>query len=128
MMKREGRTIYVPVPSSHLRNLIARGSGIVGTPQGNGRVLIDYEGNLYGAENLKTYEERVYHAHDHHTWGAYGYPTVARALVEAKELEPVGSFDPETKTVQINEHGILDEWLMDPADLDENAEFPREIL
>jgi hypothetical protein len=142
--KLEGRTVYVPAPDSHLRQTIAAGSGIVGTPQDDGRVLIDYEGNLYGAAQLNDYTARVYHAHDRHVWPsgldpakpATGYPTVARALVEGSELLEVGSYDPDSRTILVSDAAALVAWTddvrvigdqaVDVADLD--SENKREIL
>lgn len=86
--KRIGDTVYVPAADSHLRRSILPGSGIVGTAQDDRQVLIDYEGDRYGQG--RTYEERIYHAWDRHTWGENGYPTVARMLVDADELIEVG--------------------------------------
>jgi hypothetical protein len=111
-MKLDGLTVYVPVAGSRLRGWILPGSGIVGTVQpGTGRVLIDYEGNKYGAASLGPYEERVYHAHDRHTWRGRGYPTIARALVPFEELIEVGFYDPETRTVHIDRQDVVDDWL-----------------
>jgi hypothetical protein len=47
--------LYVPTRGSRLNDLIAPGSGIVGRIDPETRqVVIDYEGNLYGAANLTT--------------------------------------------------------------------------
>lgn len=50
--------IVIPKETSPYRKLIAAGSGIVmlGKPTA---CLIYYEGNLYGARNLKSYHQRV---------------------------------------------------------------------
>lgn len=90
MIEPDGRTVYVPAPGSDLRRTIAPGSGIVGTAvPGTDKVLIDYEGAIYG--QAMDYEERIYHAHDRHTWRGRGYPTAARVLVDAGELVEVGT-------------------------------------
>jgi hypothetical protein len=91
-VERDGRTVYVPVADSRLRGVIRRGSGIVGTaiPGPGRRVLIDFEGNLYGSLQMGEYEERVFHAYDRHVWKGRGYPTVARMIVEAEQLLEVG--------------------------------------
>src|SRR5436305_2608893 len=87
--QRDGRTIYVPVADSHLRNMIRPGSGIVGTADpDSGRIVIDYEGAIYGQS--MSYEDKIFHAWGRHTHGEHGYPTVARAWVESEQLLEVG--------------------------------------
>jgi len=65
--------IYVPAPGSFMATLIKQGSGIVGsacpvigaregTPVEEERVSIDYEGNVNGASNIVTWEDKVFHA------------------------------------------------------------------
>lgn len=112
-LKRDGRTLYVPAPESILRHTIRAGSGIVGTVQDDGRILIDYEGNLYGAENMKTYEERALHAFDRHVWKGRGYPTAARAFATRDDLIEVGFIlipeEPDAEAVRatlIRRHGF----------------------
>jgi hypothetical protein len=109
-LQRDGRTVYVPSPTSPLRKTIRAGSGIVGTTQADGRILIDYEGNLYGAVGLEVYEERVFHAYDRHTWHGVGYPTVARQLVDRDEVIKVGTYNHEAKAVEISRRDLVDEW------------------
>jgi hypothetical protein len=84
--------VYVPAPGSDLG--IVPGSGIVGTPQDDGLVLIDYEGNLYGASNIGTFEDRIHHAAGRHIMR---YPTVARLLVSASKLILIVTFIYEEK-------------------------------
>lgn len=98
----EGFCLYVPAPdfraSEAGRNFagsLAPGTAIVGGPAGApydvGRVHVCYEGNLYGAVNLKTFDARASTAADRLKTG---YPTVARALVEAGDLVAVGRVRP----------------------------------
>lgn len=96
----EPTTIYIPAPASILSAMIKDGSGIVGpdTPDANGRILVDYEGNLHGASNFRTYADRVYHAYDRaHT----KYPTIARSYVKPGDLITVGTFEPVFGTVDL---------------------------
>lgn len=86
---RDGTTVYVPRAGSVAGRMIDRGSGIVGTVSG-GLVTIDYEGNRFGASNIVTWADRVYHAWDRHTTD---YPTVARMTIDPIELNEVGKFD-----------------------------------
>lgn len=85
--------VYVPI-SDTLLTRIAPGSGVVGSPEG-GRLRIDFEGNLYGAVNIKTYADRCYHAADRHRTR---YPTVARMFVARSELAEVG---------ELLDHGVV---------------------
>lgn len=119
--------MYVP---SGLVVLVDKGSGIVGRPapnggaygaeshaDDNGRVLVDFEGNRYGAANIVTYADRVYHA--------YGrmvddYPTVARNYLKAEQLLQIGWFEPEDGVVDVNDYDALAEWLgVEEVDEDE---------
>lgn len=54
--------IYVPVNSARMDILVKPGSGIVALLDQSARagyVVLYYEGNVYGAENLKTLEDRI---------------------------------------------------------------------
>lgn len=109
-IERIGEQIYVPRIGSQLRKTIKAGSGIVGTTQPNGKVLIDYEGAIHG--QAMSYEEKILHAHGRHTHEGVGYPTVARMLVEPTELVQVGEYLGETnRQVVIFDQVALDEWL-----------------
>lgn len=105
--------VYVPAPDAGIRAVIDDGSGIVGTPFAewwsarygatdvhvpDRRTLIDYEGNRFGAHNMRTFADRVRHAHGRHVTG---YPTVARASVRPAELVAVGTFYPEWRRVDV---------------------------
>lgn len=88
-------TIYVPSPGGRVSQYVAPGSGIVGVADEKrpDRVRIWYEGNLYDAENMRTYKDRLMHAADR---AATNYPTVARATVPKDDLIAVGVYDTET--------------------------------
>jgi hypothetical protein len=93
--------VYVPVEGSSAARTIDRGSGIVGRVHGH-HVQLDYEGNRYGAANLKTFADRVRQA-----WGrqSESYPTVARMTVPLLQVVKVGEFHPDTGRVAlVNEH------------------------
>lgn len=89
-------TIYIPNPVLGVRyRHIAPGSGIVGVATEHGGAVLHFEGNLYGAENLMTYEERVRQAAGRLF---QRYPTVARlylAYPELGEFLAVGAIDQE---------------------------------
>lgn len=89
---------------------IAPGSGVVGTPIANdpATVCVDYEGNLYGAENIVTFADRVMVAAQRHADRA---PTRARAYLPASALTEVGEWDGRTVTVYFDAMGSLAGWL-----------------
>ena len=68
---------------------IAKDSGIVGVIRGE-YVDVSFEGNLYRAEKLEKWEQRVMHAADRL---ATGYPTVARCTMPFDQFETVGVVD-----------------------------------
>ena len=80
--------VYVPTEEGERRLGLAPGSGAVGVALGSG-VHLYYEGNLYQAANLRTWQERV-------TCAAgrlfKRYPTVAQSFVQTpgELLMPVG--------------------------------------
>lgn len=108
--------VYVPASPQMAAQLgIAAGSGIVGSPVSpGGRVMVDFEGNLYGAANIVTFADRVRHAADRH---ATGYPTVARRFVPAESLTAIGSYH--AGRVELHDDGEqqLMSWLADDADI-----------
>lgn len=87
-------TVYVPRPGTYAAQRIAKGSGIVGVPAGD-EVLIHYEGNLYGAQNIRTFEDKLLHAADRLLTN---YPTSAKMQVPETDLEAVGTYDLPTRT------------------------------
>lgn len=97
--------VFVPQPGAVERLGILPGTAIVGTRQG-ALLRIDFEGNRYGAVNLRRFEERVRCAHDRHV---SGYPTTARMLVAHDDMAIVGFFDPEAGLLVVDRE-VLDEW------------------
>lgn len=73
VLRHERAVIFVPRPDSRLDQEIAPGSGIVGVMSGE-RMVLYFEGNLFGAENLTNPEERLVCAFGR---AATGYPTAA---------------------------------------------------
>jgi hypothetical protein len=103
--------VYVPRPGSRYEQLIDGGSGIVGTLEENGRIVLDYEGNRYSSPSLAGYADRVHHAAGRH---GVRYPTIARALVDPDEVIEVGDYDYETGVVTLygaEERELLEHWL-----------------
>ena len=87
------RELLILIPKSDSSTRPIKGSGIVGSPTRDGLIQVDYEGNLYHAENLRTFWERLFHAAGRHVTG---YPTVAREYLAAGHEFPfwiVGRFN-----------------------------------
>ncbi len=102
--------LYVPRPGTWLGKSVIRGSALVGIPREidvPGRVLVYYEGNLYGAENLKRYAERCLHAAER---GVLRFPTVAFSETAVEDLIPVGKYHYADKVVEIDDAAVLKEW------------------
>jgi hypothetical protein len=105
------------IPSNPHTDLggIVRGSGIVSQGRGyrgdSARVEVYYEGNLYGAENLSRYADRVMHAADRLS---ARYPTVARAVLDRHSLNWIGQYSTAMGKVMIESPGsrrALADWL-----------------
>ena len=93
--------------------LVAPGSAIVSTrPARNGDVVIDYEGNLYGAAGMDVYANRVFHAWDRQVTN---YPTIARRAARVEHLVRIGTFDPKAGKVVVEGLIALQDWLGDDA-------------
>ena len=112
--------LYVPHPESTLCTELARGSGIVGLPLANGAIRIYYEGNTIRAYNLSHYRERCVQAagrmlHEY----PRGYPTRARADVDARELVEIGTVEARTGRLRITARLNDLTWWIDPSDLED---------
>jgi hypothetical protein len=110
-------TLYVPKEGSSLQKSLARGSAIVADASydthqrlGGGMVIVHYEGNIYGAENLKEYPERVLSAAGRLR---ERYPTSAMQGAYLKELIVIGSFHYPTRGLLIENREALQAWLGD---------------
>jgi hypothetical protein len=98
--------VFVPTEGSRAWSSIDRGSGIVGSPLADGWLLLDYEGNRYGAANIKSYADRVKHAAGRQRTL---YPTVARMHADPSDVIKVGEFDPNTGLVTVGKNAPADE-------------------
>lgn len=128
--------VYLPNPDNELTakvlGTIHAKSALVGTPArewfdrpGNDDqdIIIDYEGNKYGAANMVTFADRAAHAADRH---AQHYPTVARLAVPPSHLIVVGTFYHGWDRVEVND-GISLMHLMKWLDCDSD-QLARELL
>lgn len=113
-MSEQQLRVYVPTLESKIRGTIVSGSGIVGTieapPGEGGRVVLDFEGNLYRASNIKTFADRVMIAAGRHVTR---YPTVARIYARLSDVVCVGYWEEISGRVLPNENceAYLPEWL-----------------
>jgi len=82
--------VLVPQPGTAAAHFIRRGSGVVARPGVDREVRVDYEGNLYGAAELVTFEARVRHAAGRLR---EQYPTVARGTFPRHTFTVVGTLD-----------------------------------
>jgi hypothetical protein len=100
--------VYVPI--SEEATFIAKGSAIVAKeePDATGRVVVYFEGNLYCAENLKRYEERLLCAAGR---AASRYPTAAIASFHVGQLRRIGTYDYATQRLDLTDSVALDAWL-----------------
>jgi hypothetical protein len=105
--------VYVPNAGNTLG--IAPGSAVV-APEGASeiadRVLVHYEGNLHGAENLQRYVDRVHCAAGR---AAYRYPTIALASAHASDLTRVGRYDLTRGQLTVENAQALEAWLEGPV-------------
>jgi hypothetical protein len=101
------------VPAEGRLDSIAPGSAIVGEltnaelHDGRRLVQVYYEGNLYGAMNMDTYEGRMVIAADRLS---VHYPTIAQRLVPVDDLICIGTWCHETQTLDVEEPELLEAW------------------
>ncbi|MHB8509509.1 MAG: hypothetical protein ACYDGR_12810 [Candidatus Dormibacteria bacterium] len=86
--------VFVPAPGSRLERELAHGSGIVGSHEVGGRVLIDYDGAIYGQSGMARWADRVLYAADRHGVPWERAPTIARQSVSPSEVIEVGTWAP----------------------------------
>lgn len=98
--------VNIVVPAAEHLKTIEAGSGIV--QDVNNPNIIYYEGNLYGADNIKTFADRIYMA-----WGRMiqNYPTIAKQAVTSEQIQIVGVFDPTFGVVTVTNEQALQNWL-----------------
>lgn len=105
--------VFVPAGDHPFTRHIAPRSMIVGERMGNGQHKIYYEGNLYGACNLNTPEEKLAAA-----WGRMWtrYPTVAMGIVPNDSIIHVGTYNPATRELTILNQSAYDRWMSTQPD------------
>jgi hypothetical protein len=98
--RRGALAVYVPAPGHSLPMFgVAPRSGIVGAVDAEpvtGMIVIDYEGDLYHAANIRGWADRVFQAEGRHR---VQYPTVARRAVPPDALVRVGTVHDESMRI-----------------------------
>ena len=112
----KGESVYVLVPRPGSFTVIASGSGMVGYPiplsqesaaaGDKPRMMVYYEGNLFGAENMRMWVDKVRHAMGRMV---EKYPTVAMSAIPEEDLIVVGFTDGDA--VEVSNGGPLADWL-----------------
>lgn len=103
-------TVFALAPGSMLNHSIAARSAIV-SPQADDAEesrRIHFEGNVYEWECLAHYTTRLLHAAGR---AAHRYPTIARAVVPAADLVPIGTYDLESMVFTATDAPGLSIWL-----------------
>ena len=115
--------VLVPKTGAGAELVIAKASGIVGRSLVDGEILVDMEGNLYGASNLQHWCQRVYHAAGR---AKENYPTVARGRYPESDFVQVGVIDTDEWLLHLSpkkdERDALRAWIGDELD-----EYPNLI-
>lgn len=105
-------SVLVPRPGTPAGGRIDPGSGVVTADATTERVQVYYEGNRYGAENLRTFEARVFHAAGRL---ASRYPTVACGVYDRADFAVVGtctfSADWRLRDLVVTDAPRLAEWM-----------------
>lgn len=100
-------TIYVPAAGTHLG--IDPKSAIVGREPEDGRIKVYFEGNRFGAENMRRFTDRLMHAAGRLV---QRYPTIAYGWYPEKALVAVGTYDAANwRITAIHNADALQQWL-----------------
>lgn len=102
----ESASVFIVKEGAKVAVLFAPGSGIVGFERGSGTIHVYYEGNVYGAENVKTWDSKVRMAYGRMV---QKYPTVAQMICNAEDLVEVGVTDGDV--VSLTDSATLRSWL-----------------
>lgn len=103
-------SIFVPRPGTTVEKHVAPGSAIVVDLEAEssvpGKVKAYLEGNLYGAENIKTFEDKVINAAGRLV---QRYPTVAVGYYQLEDLLPIGILNWDSRHFDLDRTAIK-EW------------------
>jgi hypothetical protein len=111
-MKKAGQVCAVCVPKSNDENgplgYLVGGSAIVvdNKERDDDFIIVYFEGNVYNAENLKTYADKVYVAYSRLV---DRYPTIAKTMTKMSDIELIGTFN--GRDLVITNQQALDKWI-----------------
>lgn len=109
--KHRNYRLFVPAADSRL-GIDPRSAIVAHSPTGGvgdvKLVLCWYEGNRFGADNLKRYVERVNCAAGR---ADQNYPTIAKQAIAPNELIDVGTYDLQNGQLQVTNPAALSAWL-----------------
>jgi hypothetical protein len=104
--------VLVPKPNSAASAWIDARAGIVACQWTNDRIEVYFEGNSFGDETLRSFEERVKCAAGRLQ---HRYPTIARGWFASTDFEEVGKYifasDWRMDRLTITNQGALARWL-----------------
>ncbi len=104
-------TVYIPRKSSRLANIVAPASAIVKSKLiSDTSAMVYYEGNVYGAENINTFEDKCLLAAGR---AKDRYPTTALTIAPLDDVIDVGVYDLDTNEFHLDEnyHDLFNEWV-----------------
>jgi hypothetical protein len=115
--------ILVPIAGSHASKVIAPASAIVSSSDASGeRVLCHYEGNLFNAQNLESYFQRLISAGGRL---ASNYPTAAMGEFDPTDFIVAGTFDWARQGVtQVFDADGLAAWAGEPIEAIAGTVYP----
>lgn len=94
-------TIYIPKPNTYLHRMLKKGSAVIKSKMvGEGMVKVYYEGNIYNAVNIRTYEDRCMLAAGR---ARDNYPTTSFMAVPEYDLIEAGTYNINDNKVSIKE-------------------------
>lgn len=106
-------THVIYVPRNSAAAFIHPGSAIVASMEESTKEqrIVFYEGNLYGFDNIKNFQDKALHAADRQS---QSYPTSAIARLAAADLIEVGRYShPLQRITSISNADALREWAPD---------------
>lgn len=109
--------VLVPVKGSCAERMIDPGSAIVSRvgSEREGRLMVHYESNRFGAVNMHRFVEKAFHAAGR---AVERYPTAARAFLRADELVAVAVFDYDDRSItEITSPDALRAWAGEIGDM-----------
>ena len=80
--------LLVPKSQFQAHHDLKKGSAVVAVTRPSGQVVAYFEGNIYGASNVKTFDDKAALAYGRLV---QNYPTTGKMVIDPDEYEIVGS-------------------------------------